>query len=277
MKTKKIITKKGYVGVIIEDEFTSIILVNGNYNIYLNSPTYGKLCDDQTGQEPFIQAYENFKIKRESERIEKIEIARIAEEKRIQEIKDTALQCESPSELIELFDLTMVETARHWSDLYEGRSSYAIKINSRQEFEDFEIIKETLHIEGEYVELCNRAGEHHCTRNSQYDLVSYQKALKNHFAGDHFFYRSKETEHDLYLEKIKEADDIEEIESILKDYNEIETGYYDCNGNLEILEEDLESNDITGYQYDVYSYSFGFEFTFKNSFNEKEIDENEEE
>jgi hypothetical protein len=275
MKTKKIITKKGYTAVIIEDEFTSIVLVNGNYNIYLNSPTYGKPCEDQSGQEPFIKAYEDFKNKKESERLEKIEIARIAEEKRIQEIKDTALQCESPSELIDSFNLTIVETASHWSDLYEGRSGYAIKINSRQEFEDFEIIKNILNINGEYVELRNRAGEHHCTSNSQYDLDSYQKALKNHFNGDHFFFSSKETEHDLYLEKIKEADDIEEIESILKDYNKIETGYYDCNGNLEMLEEDLESDNITGYRYDVYSYFFGFEFTNKNSFNQNEKDEEE--
>jgi len=274
MKTTKILTKKGYTAVTIDDEFSSIVLVNGEYHIYLNSPTYGTPCEDQSGQEPFIKAYEDFKSKKEAERLEKIEQERIVEEKRVNNIKERALTCESPSELMNEFGYTFVETAGHWSDLYEGRSSYAIKLDSRQDYEDYEIIRETLNIKGDYVELCNRVGEHHSTVSKVYDLDSYQKALRNHFS-EKYFYKSKETDHDLYFEKIKEAENIEEIEAILKDYNEIEAGYYNCNGNLEIEEDRVESDDLTGYCYDVYSYSFGFKFDHKNSFNNENSEDEE--
>ena len=275
MKTTKILTKKGYTAVTIDDEFSSIVLVNGEYHIYLNSPTYGKPCEDQSGQEPFIKAYEDFKAKKEAEKLEKIEEQRKAEEKRVNDIKERALGCESPVELVNEFGYTSVETASHWSDLYEGRSGYAIKLDSRQEFEDFEIIRETLNIEGDYVELRNRAGEHHCTADRVFDLNSYQKALRNHFS-DKYFYKSQETDHDFYFEKIKEAEDIEEVEEILKNYNDITAGYYDCNGNLEIEEEEVESDDLTGYVYDVYSYSFGFAFEYKNSFNNEDSEDEED-
>jgi len=269
MKTTKIKTKKGYIAVRIEDENASIVLVNDKYNVYL-SPTSGNICEDQNGQEPFIEAYIDFKDKKEADRLAKIEAVRIAEEKRISDIKECALTCTDPYELTEKFRFDFIETARHWSDLYEERSGLAIIINSRRAFENFEVIKSTLNIQGEYVELCHRDGEHHSTSNHVYDLDTYQNNLRTHFNGDNYFYKSKDSEKELYLEKIKECEDIESIEKLLNEYNDIEAGYYDCNGNLEILEEKLEDDNITGYIDDVYSYSFGFKFNFKHSFTEPE-------
>jgi len=272
MKAIKIKTAKGNIAVIIDNEYT-VVLKETDYFVYPNVAN-GTPCEDQSGIQPFIDFYEkgiNDK-KIEAERL--AEEAKIAETKRIDDIKLRIEGCESPTELANEFGLKIVETAGHWSDLYEGRSSYAIMINSSDDNEIMEMAKDMLDVSGEFGELCNRAGEHHHTFNSCYSLKEYQKGLKLHFGGDKFFYRSQESEQESYLERIKEAEDIDDIKKLIKQFDEIEEGYYDCNGNLEMSSSDLESEELTGYSYDVYSYNFGFNFEFKYSF--KKDDDNEE-
>jgi hypothetical protein len=268
MKTQKIKTTNGYDAVIIDDRYTVVLKENGF--LFFDNVNNGTPCEDQTGIQPFIDAFIEWQNKREEKRIAEIEAKRIAEEKRINELKDRILKCGTPAELAEEFNFQLIETAKHWSDLFEGRSSYAIKITSLVEYEIMQLTKELHSIEGEWGELCRRDGEHHSTFKYHYDLESYQKALHDHFNGNDFFYHSQETEAEEMLRQIKEdAESMEDIREIFKKYDELKSGYYDCNGNLEMLESDLESESLTGYRYDVYSYDFGFRFFNKYSFNQE--------
>ena len=224
---------------------------------------------------PFIAAFEKFKVDRaEKQRKEAEQLAaekaaaELAEKNRIASIKKTILACETPSELIEAFALDFIETAGHWSDLHEGRSHYAVKVNSLENYEIMQMAVELLNIEGNFGEAKNRAGEHHWTfSNYSYDLKHYQANCKQHFNGDNYFYKSQDQDEEEYtLEKIKEANTLDEVRKLISKFDDLETGYYDCNGNLMMLESDLEAPDFTGYSEDVYTYTFAFEFKHKRSF-----------
>ncbi len=271
MKAVKITTKNGNQAVIINDE-TTVVLKENEYFVYPNI-SKGTICDDQTGIEPFVAFYEKGINDKKIEAKRLAEEARLVEIKRVEDLKLRIEGCESPIELANEFGLKIVETAGHWSDLYEGRSSYAIIIDSLETNEIMEYAKDILNISGEFGELRNRAGEHHHTFNSCYSLKDYQRGLKLHFSSDKFFYKSQETEQEMYLEKIKVVEDIDEVKKLINEFDEIESGYYDCNGNLEMSEKELESEELTGYNYDVYNYNFGFNFESKYSLNKIEEDD----
>lgn len=284
MKTTKIITKSGYAAVVIDNEMS--IVKKGDQFFFYPNVTNGAISEDQDCQE-FLLAYENHKKELATKKEAEIQAARIKEEERISALKKEIEECTSPVELAERFDLKIVETANHWSDLYEGRSSYAVAISDRKEYEIMSFAKDILNIDGEFGEIRNRAGEHHSTFSRMYNasLEDYQEALKRHFSGDKFFYRDQETESSFYCERIEEImndDDLdfeeklEAVEEIIDEKNKLVNGYYDCNGNLEISNEDLNDPDRSGYYHDVYSYSFAFRFDHKDSFNELEEIEEEE-
>lgn len=277
METKKITTKKGYTAVIINNSIT-VSLKDGQYLIY-NNVASGVTCEDQSSVELFVIAYEKSIVDKKQALIAAKEEAERLEQKRLDDISNKIEMCDSPVDLATMFDFKMVERASHWSDLYEGRSRYACHISSRVDYEIMKMAIDKHDIAGEWVELKNRAGEHHSTGSSVYNLDTYQEGLRRHFNGDGFFYKSQETEKEYLMECVAEAaqnENIEKVRELLTAYDEIEPGYYDCNGNLEILESDLESNEITGYSYDVYTYNFGFEFEFKYSFNQvEEMEEND--
>lgn len=239
--------------------------------------------DDQTGLEEFVSAYENFMQAKEEKKLAKIaeakkieEEKKLSEEKRIADFISDIKVFSWPEELCEYLNLDVVETARHWSDLHNGRSGYGCKITSKTEYEDFKLAVKTLNIDGEFGELCHVAGAHHWTFDRFYGLEDYQNSCKKHFNGDNHFYYSQEESKDSYLERIKECDDIDSVKDIIKQFDELKAGYYDCNGNLEMLESDLESEDFCGYSYDNKTFQFGFKFEYKNRFNNNEQTENEE-
>jgi hypothetical protein len=268
MKTLKITTPKGYTAVIIDGKFT--VVKKENDYLFFENANNGIACADQKGQEPFINAFNEWQIKRAQKIKDDLFQKELIEQNRISDLKTRILKCETPLELAEEFNLKIVETAGHWSDLYEGRSGYAVFIDNLKNYEIMQLAKELHSIEGEWGELCRRDGEHHSTFKYHYDLESYQKALHDHFNGNDFFYHSQETEAEEMLRQIKEdAESMEDIREIFKKYDELKSGYYDCNGNLEMLESDLESESLTGYRYDVYSYDFGFRFFNKYSFNQE--------
>lgn len=245
----------------------------------LNGEGFHYLADRvQFDESPFLEAFEKFKVDRELQRQKFLkdkeeveELARQKEKERLRRLKDDILQCETPSELADRFSFKMIETAGHWSDLYEGRGSYAILIEDRYDYEVMEMAKGLLEIEGEFGECKNRAGEHHHTFSRCYSLEDYQEGCKRYFSNGHYFYKSQETEEEIMLERLKEeSNSIDDVRGWLKAYDEIEDGYYDCNGNLEILEETLEDPDFTGYSEDVYNYQFGFKFQFKYKLNNED-------
>ena len=257
-----------------------VIRKNDNtYQIFDTTNTV--LAKEPFDEKPFVEWFLNYKeLKAEKERIAKEE-AIAKEEQRIAELKTCILNCKTPVELAEEFGLSLFETAAHWSDLYEGRSRYAVAIANREDYEIVRMAVDLHEIEGIFGEARTRDGEHHSTFNDygyHTDLSDYQKALKRHFAGDKFFYKSQEVDADWYCDEINDAaedHDIDKVLALVKEYEELEAGYYDCNGNLEMLEADLEDADIAGYSYDVYNYCFAFEFAYKCYF--KEVEEEEEE
>jgi hypothetical protein len=303
MKTKAKLTSKGHYAVMLD----SVELpINKFEVIKLNKRNFFKF-EHLTGDE----ALDYWNNKNTSEIIEVdipdeilmtaeeySQLLRDREQQRIADLRTRVERCETPDDLADEFGLTRIETASHWSDLYEGRSSYAILVYNQKEYEILEMAIDIHGADGEWGEAKHRGGEHHHTFSSVWGgLKEYQENCKSHFNGNNYFYKSQESEAEFYKERISEAieqkqeqlnksffnddfDDInvslmERIENLIKEWRNIEAGYYDCNGNLEISEEDLESDDFTGYSEDVYSYRFGFNFSYKYSF--KEVEEEEEE
>jgi hypothetical protein len=291
---KKLLTAKKLLPCIHTEGWYVIKKDDGTFTFHDTTNTIDPVVEErykhlvdrvQFDETLYLEAFEKFKTDREvqrqnfiKEREEAEELARQKEKERLRKLEEDILQCETPSELADKFGFKMIETASHWSDLYESRSHYAVLLIDRQDYEVMEMAVKLLDIEGEFGECCNRAGEHHHTFSRGYDLEEYQKSCKRHFNGDHYFYKNPETEAEFVLECIKnEAVTLDDVRGYLKDYDEMETGYYFCNGGLAILEETLEDPDFTGYSEDVYRYQFAFQFQFKNKFNSKEDDDTEDE
>ena len=293
MLYKKCLTAKQRLNAVLisdENETTSVMVVQSNnkfsvhetHNTIIPSLKLGysqEFIDkfEEFDIQPFVDYYNGFLIKKEEKRLKMIEDERIAEEKRISYLKERILSCNTPLELAEEFDITIIDTASHWSDLYNGKSNNAFIFGDLQQIEAVELAIELHDMEGEFGEFRRRDGAQHSTFNEYRDLQDYQDALKRHFNGDNFWYRSQETEKETYCDRIKEAaeeTDMNKILALTSDYQELESGYYDCNRNLEISELELESIDLMGYRYDVYSYSFGFKLNDVSSFKKTE-DENE--
>lgn len=289
MKTQKVLTnKQGLQSLIINDLNIVVKKTNGEFGIYDSSstkttiPTSEQLDFDEL---PFIEAFNKWEIAKvtkefqeKQEQEKKIEQTRLNEEKRILDLKERISKCETPRELSDEFGLSIIETASHWSDLYKGHSKYAVQISNREEFEIMEMAQSIYNIDGSFGESKKRAGEHHHTFDKVYNgMDGYQKYLKTHFSGNNYFYKSQENCEDFYMEQIKEASDIEEVKKIISNFDELEGGYYDCNGNLEITDEELNDDDLSGYSQDVYHFSFSFQFDYKNSFSEIIEEEEEEE
>lgn len=288
MTTQKVLTAKKFLPCLLIENWAVIKRSDGTFGFHDHTNYYtieqakeqGRseefLNQFEFNEKPFIDAFEKFKKDKEQARIEAKKAAIEAEEKRISDLKEEIAACENPRDLADRFKLSVVELASHWSDLYEGRSTIGILISDAKENEILELAKEIHDIDGCFGEARRRDGEHHSTFSETYDLASYQEGCKEHFNGDNYFYKSQESEKEFYLGQIKQCEDIEEVQALVKDYEELEAGYYDCNGNLEIEEEKLESADFTGYYEDVYSYSFCFKFWQGNKWKEEDEDEEEE-
>jgi hypothetical protein len=245
----------------------------------------GQLSEDQQhlfdfDENPFVEFLKEFKQKQ----ADKLELAKKqakeAEEKRIEDLKARIENCETPVELSKEFGINLIDTASHWSDLYEGRSSYGFLISNREDYEIMELAIEIHSPYGSFGEACKRNGaQHHTFSEIWGGLKGYQENIKSHFSGDKYFYKSQESDQEFYFEEIADAaanKDMEKVQALINSYNEIEAGYYDCNGNLEISDKDLDSADFTGYSEDVYSYSFCYNINQKYSWKEEVEEEIEE-
>lgn len=275
--------KKGNQAVIIGD-FTIVKHSNGTFSVHQDGGANGKPADFDSA--PFLEAFESFKKEKEEKRLRQIQEAEAREAVRIQELKEQILKCENPVELADEFSayLTAVEIASHWSDLHEGRSVRGLLISDQAGFEIMEMAIAIHGIEGEFGEANNRAGEHHHTFSSMYGgLNDYQQAVKRHFNGNNFFYRSPETEADSFLEKIEDVQDsdlepiekINDIKGLINALEGIVPGYYSGTGNLEISDDSLNDPNFSGYTYDVYNYSFAFRFD-SYDFKKEKIEDTEE-
>lgn len=262
------------ISAIINNEF-SVVLIDGKFNVYHNISRGASFEATPEQIKQFSEAFIANQVAREKAREDaRIETARI-ERERIEALQESVRGL-TPQDFENNFGIKAVETASHWSDLYEGRSSFAFIISSDEELELLETAISVNNWEGEFGELCKRDGAHHHTFNSVYDLANYRKNCENYF-DEEYFAKDKESEEESYMERIKEAESMDDVREIMKEFDEMEEGYYSCSGSL--VMSGLSFSDFWGYYYDVYAYSFGYRLPSKDYYYngvEEEIEEIEE-
>ena len=268
MRFERILTaKKCYKGIFLPDE-QCYVVSNSKEELTVYNYTNTVSCEEEFDVAPFLEFYGKYKERKIAIQKEKEREFLIKEEIRIKEIESRILECDTPGELAEEFNFKIIETAGHWNELYTGESKYAVLLDSKEQVEIMEIANRLLDISGEYGEACNRAGEHHHKFKDFCSLEYYQKCIRNYF-DEKFFYRDAETEIESVCYNIKEAageNNIKEIQKIMDDYNDLIPGYY-CNESLVVAADYVNSDEFTGYEYDVYTYNFAFRFEFKTKFN----------
>lgn len=268
-------TKGGHLAAIINNKLSVVrnLEKEPSYCMYNNISKGIDIEATPELIEEFTIQFQIIEKRNEDEREERRQAALQAERKRIQDLEDF-IKGMTPQDFGEAFHLKTVETASHWSDLYEGRSSFALIVSSDEELEALEIAIWVNDWAGDYGELCNRAGEHHHTFNSVYDLKDYRRNVENYF-GEKYFLRTRDNEEESFFERVKEADSMEEVADLVSEFNNLEEGYYSAGGSL--VYEGVSFENFWGYYYDVYSYSFGFKFSSKDIYyNGIESEEEEE-
>lgn len=256
-------TKGGHIAAIVNGQFTVVKNEEKTpiYNVYQNVAGGSHVEPTEDLINEFSTAFIDYQEEKERALEQKrLEAARI-ERERIQGIEKSVAGM-TPNDFCECYSIKATETARHWSDLYEGRSSFAFIIDNDTDLELVEIASEVNKWGGEFGELKRRDGEHHSTFSSVYDLHDYRKNCENYFS-EQYFYRDKETEHETFLDRIKEAESMDDIRNIMTEYDNIEDGYYSNGGSLVV---GGNFTDFWGYYYDVYSYSFGYKLPSKAVF-----------
>lgn len=262
------------ISAIINNEF-SVVLIDGKFNVYHNTSRGVDMEATPELIKQFSDAFiANQEAREKARKDARIEAARI-ERERIEAIKESVTGL-TPQDFEREFGIKAVETASHWSDLYEGRSTFSFLIGDDKKMEILEIAISANHWEGGFGELCKRDGEHHHTFNSVYNLEDYRKNCQNYF-GEKYFAKDKENEHDYYMERVQNAESLDDVRDILNEFDELVEGYYSCGGSL--VKEGLDFDDFWGYSYDVYAYSFGFCLSSTAPYYngvEEEIEETEE-
>lgn len=263
------------ISAIINNEF-SVVLIDGNFNVYHNTSRGASFEATPEQIQQFSEAFIANQVAREKAREDaRIEAARI-ESERIEALQESVRGL-TPQDFENQTGIKAVETASHWSDLYEGRSSFAFIISSDEELELLETAISVNNWRGEFGELCKRDGAHHSTFSSVYGIEDYRKNCERYF-DEKYFAKDKESEEESYMERIKEAESMDDVREIMKEFDEMEEGYYSCGGSL--VMSGLSFSDFWGYYYDVYSYSFGYRLPSKdyyyNGVEEAEIEETEE-
>lgn len=268
-------TKGGHMAAIINNEL-SVVRNPEKEPAYCMYNNISKGIDIEATPElieEFTIQFQTIEKRNEDEREERRQAALESERKRIQDLEDF-VKGMTPQDFGEAFNIKSVETASHWSDLHEGRSSFALIVSGDKELEAIEIAIRVNDWAGDYGELCNRAGEHHHTFSSVYDLKDYRRNVENYF-DEKYFLRTRDNEEESFIERVKEADSMEEVADLVNEFNNLEEGYYSAGGSL--VYEGVTFENFWGYYYDVYSYSFGFKFSSKDIYYNGTEEEEEEE
>lgn len=258
-------TKGGHIGAIINNQFSVVqnLSKEPEFTVYENRANGTTIAETPELIKTFTEAFLNhFKAKAEREEAQRRE-AEEKERERIQEIKDV-VKGMTPQDIANYYDLSTAETAGHWNDLYSGKSSFAILINSHEENEIIQIAADVNDWEGEFGETIHRAGEHNSNFSRFYDLKDYQKRVEQHF-DENFIFKSQDSDSEFYFEKIQEAEDMDEVLEIVEKYKNLEEGYYSEGWDAPIFEGSDFSN-CFGYSYDVYGYNFAYNFPSKRYF-----------
>lgn len=274
-----LMTKGGHTGAIINNQFSVVQNLNKEpeFTVYENRANGTTIAETPELIKTFTEAFlDHFKKKAEREEAQRRE-AEEKERERIQEIKDV-VKGMTPQDIANYYDLSTAETAGHWNDLYSGKSSFAILINSHEENEIIQIAADVNDWEGEFGETKHRAGEHHRTFVRYYDLEDYQKKVEMYF-DENFIYRSQDSDAEWFLEKIKEASDIDEVVELADNFKNLKEGYY-LDGWDSPEFEGSDFSNCFGYGYDVYGHNFAYNFPSKKFFydgpEEEETEEKED-
>lgn len=281
MKTKKQFTaKKGYPVLTVTDELgfsTEVIRKpDGTFRVQTDgsnkvNPTERNVWPD--GDEPgFLNAYHAYLKSKEEKQAERlaVEQAKIKEEEaRIEDIRKRAKECEDLYDFENAFGIDL-------GSMSDGRNrGRCIMIKSREDAEVIGLAIEEGVLKGEWGECHSRQGNvsHGREFTSRYGMDTCEKysSLTSKYIGDKNFYHDQETEEEVVLEKLKSVKDIDEARKILREYDELEPGYYGCGGDLIISNAQLDDPDFCGYSEDVHTYEFAFKVDEAASFPKTEF------
>lgn len=273
--TKAVTARKSLPALIVsfEDGNSYAVFRDKKGEYHVTSPTSARLADHDFPEAPFLEYLDSVLADRQEEARVKQEEAQAAERQRLENLKSVIRDCPTPHHLADVFDIDIVETGEHWSDLLEGRSRAAFLIASSEDKEIIDLAIELHRAEGEWGEACRRDGAHHSTFTAAPydDLSDYQAHMKDYYMGTDFIYRSPEDDAGIFAEKIRDILDgdgsdggkMEDIAAIMQDRADLVPGYYNCNGNLAIADADLEDPELTGYHEDVYTYNYAYRIDCK--------------
>lgn len=260
-KIEFLTSKGGHTTAIINGEYSVVRNLEKQpiHTVYKNVANGSQIDSTIDLIIEFSEAFRNHFLIVEKRKQDEQERQRIKEEQETDYMLGT-----TPQDFANDYDLTVVETASHWNDLYTGRSSFAILINSHEDYRLVQKIAELNNWEGGFGETKHRAGEHHRTFSRYYDLEDYQKKVERYF-DENFIYRSQDSEADWFLERIKEAEDMDEVIELTDKFKNLEEGYY-LDGWDSPEFEGSDFSNCFGYSYDVYGYDFAYNLPSKEVF-----------
>lgn len=187
-------TKNGNIAAIINNEFSVVQNSSGNFNIYKNL-TNGRIIENsQELVSEFSNAFINHVQKLNEKIICEQQEKEQAEKLRIENLTEK-IKGLTPQEFAEAFNITFVETAAHWNDLYNGRSSFAFIIRDAEDLEKIQIADSVNNWGGQWGELKRRDGAHHSEFNEYFNIEDYQKRIERYF-DEKFMFHSQESDQD---------------------------------------------------------------------------------
>ena len=253
-------TKSGGMAAITETGQT-ITMLNGQYVVCDNIAKGAEATPTDEQRKAFEDGYNAFFAKKEAERLAKISESKAKEDARIAELKTEIAACKSFDEFCDRFNLKIVSRINKIVFCQYAATGEILEMAGCSEFG---IAKkrdgQSWHYEGATGSSFNQAQE------------SLRDAIRN---DDKLFYKSHESEQEFLCDRIADVmdsddsneDKIEAVREMIASFDAIEPGYYDCNGNVYILDSDLDCDDFSGFCHDVYSYSISADLgdvVFKN-------------
>jgi len=160
----------------------------------------------------------------------------------------------SPQEFAKKFNIKFIDTLNQWDSLYNIRTSDAFIISSDEELA---LLEQSINIndwKGEWGEVAKYNGMLLSTFNDYANIKKYRAVVEERF-DKKFEYVTKELKENSILRQIKHAEDLDEVRTILLEFDELKEGYYE--DDLFICDNSI-FDDCWGYSHDGHNYSFGF-------------------
>lgn len=163
-------------------------------------------------------------------------------------MKTTRKQNSSTRDIASHYDLRDIEIANHWNDLYTHGGGYGVAIIIEDD-KDAETVK---HLPGTWLEVRNRAGEHHWTIEREGYSVDDIRGTFGPRENNHFYWESV----DDYMESrdFESEEDRESTRKYAEDWLTWSDGTVHTDGGGNHIEEPTPYR----WVHDVYEYRMAF-------------------